>query len=692
MPKRILWPKVKRIYWCGGCNTPLLQPTCPQCGTKGSQLPLSSPGDARLAFDRDLLALQKAYWFEFGTMKGFQNLVGASVILLNKAPYYDEMKEVFCDGMQVGRLYYDPFLRTWRFRLSKVGALRVLPEVGDAVHKVITTKMNYRPMDVLRIDRDLPKYKQVLLIEPGGEVVGLAYSKGGNRLVVHSWWGRSKVSTEPPKRRSSIEDVIKLHDEHIYIIESRAKKLITVMAEKIGGELVVSFSGGKDSLTALHLTLEAGFEPDVLFNNTGIELPETVNTVYKVVDSYGLRLVEASAGDAFWRAVQFFGIPGRDYRWCCKVCKLAPLLRAVKTSWQGGAINVVGQRAFESLDRARSPQVWRLRWAPYLLNLSPINEWSQFEVWLYILKHKLYVNPLYYMGYERIGCFMCPASTLAELNLVAETHKDLWGRWLEVLRSWATKLSLPSEWIEYGLWRWNAPARYKTIMARKLSIVKSVNDWRSAFYKVASPKVLEVVRETRKVSIALEGGVPQDLIVDNVHILKPLHVFVSESAPRRIRLRWCDAELVISMDKIEASLLSESATERLVDLLKLIYRGLNCVGCRSCELNCPEGIIKVVEAGGRYVPRLLNRERCRRCRLCLYNCPIAEVYVEHIVTPLLFNNPEAWRRKTREHHREVLRKLKDVLSEEILIKGRSRTLKSQEGFDLGQGIDVLFGA
>jgi len=82
--------------------------------------------------------------------------------------------------------------------------------------------------------------------------------------------------------------------------------------------LLVSFSGGKDSLVALHLTLKLGLDPIVVFNDTGLELPETVETVYRTVERYGLRLEVASAGDAFWRAVEFFGPPAKDYRWCCK--------------------------------------------------------------------------------------------------------------------------------------------------------------------------------------------------------------------------------------------------------------------------------------------------------------------------------------------------------------------------------------
>jgi len=58
---------------------------------------------------------------------------------------------------------------------------------------------------------------------------------------------------------------------------------------------------------------------------------------------------------------------------------------------------------------------------------------------------------------------------------------------------------------------------------------------------------------------------------------------------------------------------------------------------------------------------VVDPKRCIRCRVCLHNCPIAEVYVEHIVIPVILGDPEAWRRKTREHLQDVLRKIKSVL-------------------------------
>jgi len=350
VPRRGLWPVVKEVRWCPNCNIPLLTRDCPLCGGKDlPRVPLSEPCDARLAFERDFKRIREAYINEFGTETGLRELLGNSVLVLNKAPYFDEMKEVVADGVQVGRLYFEPLERRWRLRLSKAGALRVLSRDPDVVEKVVVEKKRFIPTDVIRVDREIEPGKQVLLVRRSGKVVGLGYARRGGRVVVHSWWGDDSPDlVAVGSRRSTRQDVLKAHEYHMYVARSRSIKLIAVMHAKTGKEVVASFSGGKDSLVAMHLTLEAGIEPRVLFNNTGIELPETVETVYRTVSKLGLELVEASAEGRFWDAVYRLGVPGRDYRWCCKVCKLAPLARTVKRLWSLGALNIVGQRAFES--------------------------------------------------------------------------------------------------------------------------------------------------------------------------------------------------------------------------------------------------------------------------------------------------------------------------------------------------------
>jgi len=680
------------MYWCPNCNIPTTEPVCPKCKGSTVRIPLSDPGDARLAFERDYKNFEKAVEFELGATAPVKELLGHSPMLLNKAPYYDEMKEVFVDGVQIGRLYFDPFLLRWRFRFSKVGILRIIDRYWDLVPKVVADKKRYHHLDLVDTGgKSFDKYKQVILINSAGEPVGVAYSRGGGKLIVHSWWGSDKVDNVGYSTNSTLDDVVRAHRDVLRVLESKSKKIIAIYREKVGTDkpVIVSFSGGKDSLVTLQLTMDLGIEPIILFNNTGIELPETVETVHKTVDRYGLKLVEASAGDIFWKAVYFFGPPGRDYRWCCKICKLAPLTRATKEYWSSGGLNVTGIRAFESLDRARSPIAWRLRWSPYLLNISPVLYWSQFEGWLYIFDRKLPINPLYNMGYERIGCFMCPASTMAELTLVAETHRELWEKWLEVLRYWAQKLNKPPEWIQYGLWRWNAPARYRTAMAKRLRIVESIDNWKETFYRM-SHIIDSITVDTDIIKIRFSNAINSYFLYDQIKVLSPKGLKRTEEDGKLV-VYWDEAEIHVGENTLASHIKKPEGVEKLIDVLKAFYRWKFCVGCRSCELNCPTGAFKVEEIGGIRRPRVVHPEKCISCKMCLYNCPIAEVYVEHVVSPLIVDNPEAWRRSTREHHEIVMRKVVEIMKKMKPELFESKPVSRPEDVDIGAFIASIEG-
>ncbi|MEM1645951.1 MAG: phosphoadenosine phosphosulfate reductase family protein [Ignisphaera sp.] len=685
MPSRITWPKVKKIWWCFNCNIPVLQNICPRCGGSTKRIPLSDPGDARPAFERDYKFLYNAYAFEFGTSKGFNDIVGRSAMLLNKAPYYDEMKEVIVDGVNIGRLYFEPMLRRWRFRLSRFTALKLYTCYPDILEVVVVNKKHYIHGDVIRVDRDIERYKQVVLLNQSREVVGLGYSKGRGKIMVHSWWGsEGKVSSminNDVYRKSNLSDVINVNKDSIKIMAAQSKKFLAIMYEKIRKPVIVSFSGGKDSLVALHLSIDLGFEPAVLFNNTGIELPETVETVYRTTSKYGLELIEASAGDKFWGSVYELGIPGRDYRWCCKVCKLAPLSLTVKKMWSNGGLNVVGQRAFESIDRARSPRVWRLRWAPMLLNLSPVIDWSQFEVWLYIFLNNLEVNPLYFMGYERIGCFMCPASTMAELDLVSQTHKELWGRWLDVLEYWVKTLELPREWIDFALWRWNAPARYRTMLAKRLSIDERIDDWYKTFTRIANPAIESVSWDEGKIRVVLAKNLDMNCIDAQITVSNPINYAVHHDIGWA-EISWGTTTITINGNVVELNFRESEEIEKLIDILKLYYRWLLCTSCRSCETICPSGAasIKVIDERPRPI---IDKSRCIKCKFCVYNCPVAEVYVEHVIAPIIFGDPEAWRRPTREHHSEILEKIANFIKSSMpVVKSEAKQEENSELLDI----------
>ncbi len=646
----MIWPITAKIYWDPVENVPLIKPS-PEKEDMVYRLKLTEPGDARPAFKRDYEKLREGIYYEFRSERIYKEFFEGKFLLLNKVPHWDQMWEVVVDGNVLGQLYYDPFRDTWRFRLNYTGALIAVQQ--DLVDYIVVDGF-IREKKILK-DNYSSSSGQIVLLDKKGDVKGLAENVEG--VVVVTKVFRTRIPPqETSMKKTTLDDVLKHNDYGLYYFESRAKAFIYSMASKVGKEVVVSYSGGKDSLTALHLTLDTLGNATLLFNNTGLELPETIENVEYVASKYGLKIVVADAGDAFWRAVEVFGPPGKDYRWCCKVVKLVPLARLAKRTWPQGALNIVGQRAFESLDRARSPRVWRNRWIPHLLSITPIQEWSQLHIWLYIFKHKLPYNKLYDLGYERLGCYVCPSSTLAEFKEVERNHPELWRKWLEVLERWRKKLGQPIEWIKYGLWRWLTPAAAKKRLAVKIKGYSI--DWREEYRKrllhgiglapiniEKNNNVYRIVFSKEVVPATAQYEFSSNIKMLKFNIYRDSGSYIIESSRARI---------TISGNTLFSEHYEEKGFEDLADVLKIIYRIHGCVKCGSCVLWCPLQIIRLTSNGP------LPTRPCPACRICLEVCPISELLVEKVVLPLITDNVEAWRRRTRTKREELIRSFKSM--------------------------------
>jgi phosphoadenosine phosphosulfate reductase len=231
-----------------------------------------------------------------------------------------------------------------------------------------------------------------------------------------------------PAAPRSWADVVAANRAPLDRAVAKAVSFIKEGVLRVGKPVAVSYSGGKDSLATLLLVLDAGIRPKVLFVDTGLEFPETVENANRTASELGLELLTEKAGEAFWENLPRFGPPGRDARWCCKCCKLGPITRLISREFSGGVLSFIGQRRYESEARASKGPVWKNPWVPGQTGASPIQDWTSLSVWLYIFSKKAAYNPWYERGLDRIGCFLCPATNLADLELVRKSFAG-YERW-----------------------------------------------------------------------------------------------------------------------------------------------------------------------------------------------------------------------------------------------------------------------
>ena len=321
------------LRWCHQCGLPVLEDErCGLCRGPTREVPVTPPGDVRPAFAHDLDLINGLLERQFGMGCGAALLPEGKLVLMNKIPGLDRMDEVILDGQVAGTLRYD-LGRGYTF-LGRMGAARAIQ--SHMSKGFVIASDDAVPFVLQGLNLLAPGVKDAdLSIQPGDEVVVLtedrkAICTGTARLsgkdmmkvergmAVKARWQAAPGEGAPIQPHRSWGEAVAANKEVLDMRVGEAVGFILRTQEKYDLPSMISFSGGKDSLACLLLSLDAGLRLPVFFVDTGLEFPETVEHVHRVAAKHGLPLIEETAPpEAFFGNLDYFGPPGRDFRWCC---------------------------------------------------------------------------------------------------------------------------------------------------------------------------------------------------------------------------------------------------------------------------------------------------------------------------------------------------------------------------------------
>ena len=620
------------LRWCCACNLPILESErCGVCGSETKEIELTPPADARPASDHDIGLVRKLVDKDFGEGAGSALLPEGHVVLMSKAPSVDRMDEVIVDGAVVGAIRYDVG-SGWKFISRMQGAMRIRKSmtrgyvVCDAgAVRFIKESKNLMAPGVNDAHPEIDVGDEVMIVDPEMNVVATGIARmsaaemkeSDKGVAVKTRWYKTEefLDLEP---RHTWDDVV---DANRKVIEKRVTEAVGFMKNTIERNqlpAVVSFSGGKDSLACLLLMLDAGLKLPVLFIDTGLELTETVEHVHDVVERHGLTLIEEKAPvDAFFGNLDLFGPPAKDFRWCCKTNKLGPTVSAVNKNFPDGVLSFIGQRKYESEARNAKPRVWRNPWTPGQLGASPIQNWCAMHVWLYIYSKKEPYNVWYTRGLDRIGCFLCPASDLSELEIISN-YSDRYPQWQGSLDRYAEANGLPPEWKGFGLWRWkSAPPSIREEVKR-----------------VTGKDVPELTKRRNTsdkgpISISVQAGYSPCVMGFSIEAALSRPIDLKKLKPFSHAIAW-SVELDEENDILTADLVTfhgagsiiskahveRDARTRIDEAFQLIVRAEQCVGCGLCVARCTPGALYMKDGKVE-----IREDECIFCKDCFGPCP-----------------------------------------------------------------------
>lgn len=137
-------------------------------------------------------------------------------------------------------------------------------------------------------------------------------------------------------------------------------------------------------------------------------------------------LERGPTGSAFVDSAMFHGrFPSRRARFCTEELKIEPMQNQVlfPALRNGPVLHWLGERAEESPSRARKPRFIRddAGWWTW----RPLLRWTLEDVINVHKRHCIRLNPLYYMGCSRVGCWPCCMAGKADLRAAFKADQDL---------------------------------------------------------------------------------------------------------------------------------------------------------------------------------------------------------------------------------------------------------------------------
>lgn len=250
-------------------------------------------------------------------------------------------------------------------------------------------------------------------------------------------------------------------ERYEYITQEAGNYIRKAVGEFGAMDMFVSFSGGKDSTVTSNLVLRALSTPQIMhiFGDTTLEFPFTYTYVERFKKNHPKTPVISARNKEkdFEELCKLIGPPSRVMRWCCTVFKTGTIQKKIRSLYRDKKqiLTFYGIRRSESVSRSKyeresdSPKITKQR------IISPIIDWMDFDIWLYILTTGIDFNDAYRLGYARVGCWCCPNNSgWSEFLSKVHMHEQS-KHFREMLIDFATSIGKEDAevYVDDGYWK-----------------------------------------------------------------------------------------------------------------------------------------------------------------------------------------------------------------------------------------------
>ena len=434
----------------------------------------------------------------------------------------------------------------------------------------------------------------------------------------------SKITEELNKRQNevtysfyddNIKDFVFANSARLNYIKDEAYAFIQKEASKFPEEnIVVSFSGGKDSTVTADLAVKALSNPSLvhIFGDTTLEFPSTIEYAHRFRDAHPDAIFQIAKNDEqnFYDVCEDIGPPARMMRWCCSMFKTGPITRIINSLYRSQQIlTFYGIRKSESVSRSKYNRIEDSSDSVKIQQqtvASPIFFWKDIDIWLYLLAEKVDFNDAYRLGYDRVGCWCCPNNNSRAQFLSKIYMPEQSKRWRDFLIGFAQKIGKPDPEVYVDTGKWKARQGGNGLASAsdvKIKFTNCTSEDHAKIYRLIRPFDDELVGmfvPFGRVAPELGKKLLHEVIVldskTNVPILS-LQPYSQDGYEYAVKVRTMNV----------------ADHEDLQRMVSYQIRKFNaCRKCLKCESLCRVGAITINNFG-----YFIDPQKCVHCKTCM---------------------------------------------------------------------------
>ncbi|MCF8001832.1 MAG: phosphoadenosine phosphosulfate reductase family protein [Halanaerobiales bacterium] len=415
-----------------------------------------------------------------------------------------------------------------------------------------------------------------------------------------------KKRIEDNTKKVDFTKFIDYNDKHINRLINYSSDIIKKTTKVFSDRYqIISFSGGKDSTVVSDLVRKSLQDNHLLhiFGDTTLEFPTTYDYINKLREKdLPPFLVPDTSKHDFFKLVDRMGPPSRIISWCCSIFKTGPIGKLFHDiSKENKILTYYGIRRNESIGRSQYSKISQSPKIEKQMVFSPIIDWKEVDIWLYLLKENVEYNKAYEYGYSRVGCWMCPNNSKWSEFLTKIFFPDKSKMWNDKLVKFAKNIGKPDPktYVRNGKWK----ARHG---GRGLSNYSSIQEGEPCtsddnvitynLSKKITPELYELFKPFGTLDYTIGNQLLNEIFILDSDNNDPIFSLQGNEGSNQLRIK----------------IIRDDNTRLLIQRIECQLRKYqNCIYCSACRNVCPNDAISLVNG------YKIDENKCDHCMKCV---------------------------------------------------------------------------